>query len=171
VAQGPLASFFAGMAYDITNDTFRATTDRQLAPMLEQIFNAAPATTVEATAYIGQWKDIFDVVLQDFQRGNPDLSMTYAYLFQNLVGAYENTNLSLSIVQAAQVFDIPDEIIKTAPAKWSAPAITEYSILIRLTKPPKETPATTSMSSAAISVMTSSTTRFERTQSVSRIRT
>lgn len=112
-AQGPLASFFAGIAYDVANDTFRPTTDNQLVPMLEAIFHAAPATASGAQDFLAQWRDIINVVLPDFQRDNQGHQLTDAFLFQNLVGAYEDVPLAISLQQAASVFDIPVSEIKT----------------------------------------------------------
>ena len=112
-AQGPLASFFAGITYDVTTDTFRPTTTHQLVPMLEAIFHAAPATASGAQDYLAQWHDIINVVLPDFQRDNDGHQLTDAFLFQNLVGAYEDVPLAISLQQAASIFDIPASEIKT----------------------------------------------------------
>ncbi|MCP3445817.1 calcium-binding protein [Bradyrhizobium sp. CCGUVB14] len=112
-AQGPLAPFFAGITYDVTTDTFRPTTEHQLVPMLEAIFHAAPATASGAQDYLAQWHDIINVVLPDFQRDNDGHQLTDAFLFQNLVGAYEDVPLAISLQQAASIFDIPAAEIKT----------------------------------------------------------
>ena len=112
-AQGPLAPFFAGITYDVASDTFRPTTDHQLVPMLEAIFHAAPATATGAQDFLAQWHDIINVVLPDFQRDNEGHQLTDAFLFQNLVGAYEDVPLAISLQQAAAIFDIPASEIKT----------------------------------------------------------
>lgn len=112
-AQGPLAPFFAGITYDVASDTFRPTTDHQLVPMLEAIFHAAPATASGAQDFLAQWHDIINVVLPDFQRDNQGHQLTDAFLFQNLVGAYEDAPLAISLQQAAAIFDIPASEIKT----------------------------------------------------------
>ncbi|WP_249157470.1 calcium-binding protein [Bradyrhizobium sp. KB893862 SZCCT0404] len=112
-AQGPLAPFFAGITYDVASDTFRPSTDHQLVPMLEAIFHAAPATASGAQDFLAQWHDIINVVLPDFQRDNEGHQLTDAFLFQNLVGAYEDVPLAISLQQAAAIFDIPASEIKT----------------------------------------------------------
>ncbi|MCS3761248.1 calcium-binding protein [Bradyrhizobium centrosematis] len=112
-AQGPLAPFFAGIAYDVASDTFHPTTDHQLVPMLEAIFHAAPATATGAQDFLAQWHDIINVVLPDFQRDNEGHQLTDAFLFQNLVGAYEDVPLAISLQQAASIFDIAPSKIKT----------------------------------------------------------
>src|SRR5262249_53839723 len=48
--QGPLASYFQGVTYDATADKFYATTDQQLTPMFEQIFEHAPSDVNGAEA-------------------------------------------------------------------------------------------------------------------------
>ncbi|WP_145984416.1 calcium-binding protein [Bradyrhizobium nitroreducens] len=112
-AQGPLAPFFAGITYGVASDTFRPTTEHQLVPMLEAIFHAAPATASGAQDLLAQWHDIINVVLPDFQRDNEGHQLTDAFLFQNLVGAYEDVPLAISLQQAASIFDIAASKIKT----------------------------------------------------------
>jgi Ca2+-binding RTX toxin-like protein len=112
-AQGPLQSFFAGMEYDAQNDLFRPTTDQQLVPMLEAIFNAAPSDPDAAKEFIGKWTDILDMVLPDLRRDDFGRVVTNPYLFQNIVGAYENTSLPLTILQAAAIFNISPDYIHT----------------------------------------------------------
>ncbi|MGO3933648.1 hypothetical protein NP284_35695, partial [Rhodopseudomonas pseudopalustris] len=112
-AQGPLEQFFAGIEYDAAADVFRPTTDRQLSPMLEAIFMAAPQSSVDAPQFVEGWKSIIGVMLPDFERGGIFLETTYAYLFQNLVGAYENVPIALTLQQAATLLGIPQEAILT----------------------------------------------------------
>jgi Ca2+-binding RTX toxin-like protein len=112
-AQGPLESFFAGVAYDVQSDVFRPTTNQQLVPMLEAIFNAAPSASADAADFIGRWKDIINVMLPDLHRDDFGRVVTNPYLFQNLVGAYENVPIAISLQAAASLFDIPTSIIKT----------------------------------------------------------
>jgi Ca2+-binding RTX toxin-like protein len=107
-AQGPLSSFFAGISYDATSDLFRPTTDQQLAPMLETIFRATPTDPAEAEDYLKQWKAVIGMMLPDFHRDDNGLQVTDAYLFANIVGAYEDIPLSISLQDvAASLFDIP----------------------------------------------------------------
>ena len=110
-SQGPLAPFFAGLVYDAEMDKFRPTTEHQLSPMLEAIFTATPQTVADATDYIASWQSLLRVVLQDFEHGGATLQASYAYLFQNVVAAYENVPIPLSLTEAAAVFAIPDDLI------------------------------------------------------------
>src|SRR5262249_43485819 len=98
--QGPLKQYFPTIVYDRTTDHFHATTDAQLAPMYEAIFQAAPADAAGATAWLTAWKPIIDIVLGDFDR-NQGVSVSYAYQFASMVHAYEASNLPLSIADAA----------------------------------------------------------------------
>lgn len=110
--QGPLNDYFEDIAYDSAKDKFVATSDRQLTPLMEHIFEAAPGTSPGDIAYLESWKPLIDVFLNDFQRpGGMDIS--YAYLFQNIVAAYENIGLDASIVDAAAAFSVPEELVIT----------------------------------------------------------
>jgi hypothetical protein len=108
--QGPLAPYFAGIAYDVTTNTFQATTADQLAPMYEAIFQAAPADAAGATQWLQQWKPILDVVLGDFARGQGE-EVTYGYRFVNVVAAYEAAGLPVDIRSAASALGIPSDLI------------------------------------------------------------
>jgi len=108
--QGPLAPYFTGIAYDSANDTFHATTDRQLAPMFEAIFSAAPGNSSDADGWLKAWRPIIDTVIGDYQRGGTLLN-TYAFIFTNIVAAYENVGLAVDIKSAAVDLGIPEEQI------------------------------------------------------------
>lgn len=109
--QGPLAPHFQGLSYDIVADKFHATTDQQLTPMFEQIFEHAPSDAAGATAWIASWQQLLDIVLGDLDRGA--LNVTYAYMFASMVRAYEAVNLPISITAAASALGVPaDEIVE-----------------------------------------------------------
>ena len=112
-SQGPLAPFFTGVAYDAVSDQFKPTTAHQLSPMLEAIFAAAPETAEGATDYIAGWQSVLRVMVADLNRGGVSLQGSYAYLFQNIVSAYENQPIPLTLPQAAAVFAIPQDLIRT----------------------------------------------------------
>ncbi|MCA9215861.1 MAG: hypothetical protein KDB27_22500, partial [Planctomycetales bacterium] len=111
--QGSLSTFFPFISYDVIHDSFYATIERQLAPTFEAIFAAAPGSPEGDSAYIASWKTFLDVFLQDFDRGEDYLIVSYSYLFQNLVAAYENVGLSTGITEAASALDIPSELVHT----------------------------------------------------------
>jgi Ca2+-binding RTX toxin-like protein len=103
--QGPLASYFQGLSYDTAMDKFHATTDQQLTPMFEQIFEHAPADASGAAAWVASWRPLLDIVLGDLDRGA--LSVSYAYMFQSMVRAYEAVGLPISIAQAGEALGVP----------------------------------------------------------------
>jgi Ca2+-binding RTX toxin-like protein len=108
--QGPLASYFQGIEYDASDNTFHATTDAQLTPMYQAIFEAAPSDATGALNWLEQWRPIVDVVLGDFVRdGGVDVS--YAYTFASLVRAYETVPLPFDIDTTAQAFGVPAGLI------------------------------------------------------------
>src|SRR3984957_18697415 len=108
--QGPLAGYFRGLAYDAASDTFSPTTDQQLAPMYEAIFQAAPSDPVAAASWLAQWKPIVDVVLSNLDRGQ-DLAVSYAYVFASMVHAYETVGYPLDIVATASALGVPSDMV------------------------------------------------------------
>src|SRR5262249_37320810 len=67
--QGGLAEFFDGVAYDVANDCYAPTTNRELAPLFEAIFRAAPATNDNDAVldYLTDWNAILWQVYPDYQ--------------------------------------------------------------------------------------------------------
>jgi Ca2+-binding RTX toxin-like protein len=109
--QGPLASYFQGVAYNPVTDKFTTTTNENLSPMYEAIFQSAPHDVAGASAWLTQWKPIVDVVLGALDRSHGK-SVTYAFTFASMVNAYEAVGLSIDIKAAATAFGVPgDEII------------------------------------------------------------
>lgn len=108
--QGPLSSYFSGITYDVVADKFSATTDEQLTPMYEAIFDAAPLTTNGATEWLEDWSPIIKVVLNDFVR-DEDRTLTYGYQFACMVPAFETIGLPLSLDAAAEALGIPSDLI------------------------------------------------------------
>lgn len=110
--QGPLSEYFDGIQYNAETDKFEATTDAQLVPMLEAIFGDAPGSSGAAADYLAEWQPVLDLFLQDFDRGEDYLLLSYGWLFQNIVAAYENTGLAASLTQAAVALGVPEEQIQ-----------------------------------------------------------
>ena len=110
---GALSSYFADIEYNAQTDMFEATTDAQLVPMFEAILSSAPGTVAGDQAHIDSWKGALDVVIDQFDRPGTDAVTSYGFLFQNLVAAYENYPLAISLVTAAEALDIPSDLIIT----------------------------------------------------------
>lgn len=109
-SQGGLSDYFEGISYDVVSDQFIPTTDKQLVPFIQNIFESAPGTVSGDEAWIASWKPLVDVVLNDYAR--PDgFDISYSYLFQNVVAAYENSPLAISLVDAAGAFSVPEDQI------------------------------------------------------------
>ncbi len=111
---GPLAPFFAGIEYDAENHNFHAAAgnDRELMPVFEAIFTEAKLSSHDA-AWIGQWKPILDIVIGDFVRGGAHLLNTYGFLTQNIVAAYEDSELALDFHSVATALGIPGDLLTT----------------------------------------------------------
>lgn len=110
--QGPLAPYFDGVRYNATSNHFEATTERQLVPTFEAILRSAPTGAAGAQAHLQAWKPVLDIVLQDFDRGHDYLQVSYGFLFQSLVAAYENVPIAATLVQAAAALDITSDLIR-----------------------------------------------------------
>jgi hypothetical protein len=119
-AQGPLAQYFQGIAYDASTNQFVPTTDQQLTPMYEAIFRAAPQDAAGATEWLQQWNQILRVVFGDFNRPQ-GLDVTYGYMFDSMVTAYETVGLPLDIRDAAAALGVPaSEIVEGGSTLLSA---------------------------------------------------
>jgi Ca2+-binding RTX toxin-like protein len=109
--QGPLAPYFEGVSYDVAEDCFRPTTDRQLTPMFEAIFEAAPGSESNTTDWLEAWQPILDNVILDYERGPSNLVNSYAFIFTCIVAAYENVGLDLGVKPAAVALGLPGDLI------------------------------------------------------------
>ena len=118
--QGPLAQYFPGIAYNVTTDSFTATTQAELAPMYEAIFAAAPANAAGATSWLTQWLPIINIVLGDFARSNGQ-DVTYGYQFASMVIAYENSNLPLDIEDTAVALGVPSGEVIEGGSSFTGP--------------------------------------------------
>lgn len=106
--QGPFASIFEGVAFDVGGDKFVATTDAQLVPMFENILQGS-ASLADVTA----WAPFINVFLNDFERPN-GAPVSYAWMYQNMVAAYENSgSLAYTLNQASVEIGIPSEQLVT----------------------------------------------------------
>ena len=105
-SQTGLSSFFQGVVYNPETDVFEAATSRELIPLYEQIFAAAPGDAQGALDYLQDWRDILNVVYADFgQHGNG--AMSASFVFANVVAAYESQGLAVGILEAAAILGVP----------------------------------------------------------------
>ncbi|MEQ1711802.1 MAG: hypothetical protein ABL908_10420, partial [Hyphomicrobium sp.] len=119
--QGGLAEFARGIEYRATPDQFHPTTDRNLAPMFEAIFEAIPTDAVAASAYLTAWDEILQVVYADYHLGatsNPFGSVQKFdekfILHMMLPGfdAAKASGLELDLLGAAHVLGIDEEKLR-----------------------------------------------------------
>ncbi|WP_340115568.1 calcium-binding protein, partial [Pelagibius sp. 7325] len=109
-AQTGLSSFFEGVVYNPETDVFEAATVRELIPLYEAIFAAAPGDSQGALDYLQDWREILNVVYADFeQHGNG--AMSASFVFANVVAAYESTGLAAPIIDAAAILGVPTDSI------------------------------------------------------------
>jgi len=113
-AQGPLAGFFQEVTYDAEPDLFLPAGGRELIPLFEAIFAAAPGDAQGDLAYLEQWHPIVAVVYADYKRHNGG-EMTEGFVFANLVAAWESTGLAAELVEAAEALGLsPADIFDDA---------------------------------------------------------
>ena len=110
--QGPLSEYFEGVRYDVSTDTFRPTTERQLIPVFEAVFEEVAAMTSGGIGRLESWREILDIVIGDYRQPDGVLN-TNGFLFSNIVAAYESTGLNLNIVDIGEALGLPAELIRT----------------------------------------------------------
>ena len=107
--QGGLKDYFDGVEYSVEDDKFRPTTDFELIPFFKKIFEAAPADAVGAEAWLDAWKPLIDTLLSDYER--PGVGrITAPFIFTNVVAAYEDIGLPISLADAAESLGISQDI-------------------------------------------------------------
>ncbi len=110
-AQTGLADYFREVPYDFATDRFKAVTDRELKPLFEKIFAAAPADAAGVTQWLGEWRQILDIVYAQFERSTPG-PISASFVFANVVAAFESTPINASIYEAAAAMGVPAEDIR-----------------------------------------------------------
>jgi Ca2+-binding RTX toxin-like protein len=109
---------FYGLTYDRDTDMFRAATDRELIPFFEHVFGelqGADAATISAR--LADAGGVFDRIVSSFERQSGNGVNSYGYIYANIVAAYENVGLGVSLKTAAIDFGIPeDRIVEDAGA-------------------------------------------------------
>ena len=111
VQGGPLKKYFQHVAYDVQTDKFVPTSDRQLIPTFEAIFEDAPADSVED--YLEGWSEFIRIFIGNYDRQQEGAYNTYSFIAANLVAAYENVGLDIDFGIVATAFSIPEEMMIT----------------------------------------------------------
>lgn len=95
--QGGLSDYARGLSYDAGRDVYTPTTERQLAPMFEAIFEDAPASNANDAVldYLNRWNEILWQVYPDYApTGSGNLlgaavGIDQAFIMQMLIPAFE----------------------------------------------------------------------------------
>ncbi|MEM7210441.1 MAG: calcium-binding protein [Pseudomonadota bacterium] len=119
--QDGLKEYADGVEYDIEDDAYRPTTDRELAPMFEAIFERAPATNENDAVvdYLTEWNAILSQMLPDYRPQDkkfffdPEVGVNQPFIFQMLLAAFENVGIDLDIFAIANAFAIDEQRIVT----------------------------------------------------------
>ncbi len=122
--QGGLKDFFRGVSYDLATDSYKPTTNRELAPMFEAIFAGAPASNAGDAVfdYLAQWNGILAQVYPDYHPsgegnlGGSTLAVNQAFIMQMMLPAFETVGVDLDIRGVAHALGISDERIITHTA-------------------------------------------------------
>ncbi|MGA9581850.1 MAG: calcium-binding protein, partial [Allosphingosinicella sp.] len=119
--QGGLSEFARGISYDAERNVFLATTDRQLAPMFEAIFEGAPDSNANDAVldYLTDWNELLWQIYPDFAQENENdvlkgkVGIDQAYIMQMLIQAYENVGVDLDIFGVAHALSVDETRIRT----------------------------------------------------------
>ncbi|WP_274603605.1 calcium-binding protein, partial [Rhizobium sp. CFBP 8762] len=126
--QGGLKDVAQGISFDVASDRYVPTTNRELAPLFEAIFRAAPASNENDAVldYLTEWNAILWQIYPDYRpsgEGNmagSTLSVDQPFILQMLLPAFEKIGIDLDIRAVAHVLSVSDERLilheKTATA-------------------------------------------------------
>ncbi len=112
-SQGGLAQYFEGVEYNAANDTFQATSGRELIPLFTAILADAPAGADQTVGYLREWDRVLQTVYPDFKR-NGRGPRSQAFLMQMLVAGFENSPVDASFLQVAEALSIDEERVLVA---------------------------------------------------------
>ncbi|NIQ98105.1 MAG: hypothetical protein GWN87_31100, partial [Desulfuromonadales bacterium] len=112
--QGGLSDFARGITYDPVADLYTPTTDRELAPMFEAIFESAPAGFDDAYACLQDWNEILWQVYPNYQLDGSNnllgitVSIDQRFIFQMMLPAFENVGIDVDIRAAMNALSIDE---------------------------------------------------------------
>ncbi|AVX03475.1 iron-regulated protein FrpA [Maritalea myrionectae] len=115
--QGGLADLSRELAYDPDLDQFRATGDRELAPMFEAIFAAAPTGAEAAYDYLVGWQEILEVIYPDYHLDSSQniltgtLKLDQKFVFQMLIPAFENVGIDVELDAVMNALGVDETLL------------------------------------------------------------
>lgn len=118
--QGGLKEFARGITYDPAADKYKPTTDRELAPLFEAIFEKMPTTNQgdAAVDYLTSWNEILWQIYPDYAlkgKGNllgGTVTIDQAFIFQMLLPAFEKGGIPLDIFEVANALSIDEKRLR-----------------------------------------------------------
>ncbi len=126
--QGGLKDYARGLGYDAEADKFFATTDRELAPMLEAIFERAPQGYEATFDYLAAWDEILEIIYPDYRiDGSANfvsgaMRVDEKFLAQMIVAAFENVAIDIDLAAAFNVLGVDETKLIRGEADASAVA-------------------------------------------------
>ena len=107
-----LAPEFYGLTYDRARDIFHPASQRQLVPFFEAVFGEVKtADPAEIAARFALMKPVFDRIISAYDRETGNGVNSYGFVYSNIVAAWENVGLPVSLKTAAIDFGIPADMI------------------------------------------------------------
>ena len=113
--QGGLAEFSRGLSYDAPSDRYEATTDRELAPMFEAIFEGAPEGAEAAYDYLVAWDEILEVVYPDYHVDGEvnfvtgKMRLDQQFVFQMVLPAFETVGIDADLPAVLNALGVDEE--------------------------------------------------------------
>jgi hypothetical protein len=119
--QGGLKDFAQGISYDPTTDLYSPTTDRQIAPMLEAIFRAAPSDNTDNAIlnYLTSWNEILWEIYPSYNMSSAgnmlgaSENLDQTFILQMAIEAFENTGINWDIRGVAHALGVDETKIIT----------------------------------------------------------
>ena len=130
--QGGLHSFMQGFTYDVASDSYKPVdvvdpdvpgrmVNRELAPLFEAIFRAAPTSNANDAVldYLTQWNDLLWQIYPDYKPSTAtnlsgsSIPIDQAYIMQMLVAAYDSVGVDLDIRGVAHALSVDETRVVT----------------------------------------------------------
>ncbi|WP_281383142.1 calcium-binding protein, partial [Aureimonas pseudogalii] len=97
-----------GLKYDSVTDQFASATDRQLVPFFTRVLTDA-AQRDNPSKYIKEFNEIYQVIIGDYNVESDDISITYGFVYANIIGALGDIVIGIDAASIAEIFEVPAE--------------------------------------------------------------
>ena len=125
-SQGGLSDFFADFSYDVAADGYIATTDRELAPVFERIFEAMPEGYDAAYDYLAEWNLILAQIYPDYKTNGDynqfgtTVTVDQRLIFQMMIPAFEGITTDLDLAAAMNALSVNETLLVAHDADATA---------------------------------------------------